>query len=109
VIPDTVGFVIYRVDSKRQIPFDEAKEDVKRRITQQRIRDLQQQFSAAAAKVDYNSAYFGPESPAASGVPGTPEGARPAVRGSNMPAPSATPQPVTGSAQVPRTVPANPK
>lgn len=58
VIPDSVGFVIYRVDSKRQLPFDDVKEDVKRRLTQQRLTDQGEKIFKAA-KTDYNEAYFG--------------------------------------------------
>lgn len=60
VIPDSTGYVIYRVDSKRQIPFADAKEDAKRRIIQQRLEDARQQIMGAS-KADYNDAYFGPE------------------------------------------------
>lgn len=58
-IPDSVGFVIYRVDSKRQLPLEDVKEDVKRRLTQQRLTDAGEQIFKAA-KTDFNEAYFGP-------------------------------------------------
>ena len=80
VLPDSVGYIIYRVDSKQQLPFDQVKDDAKRRITQQRLQDLQQQLTTAS-KADYNDAYFGPETPAAipgAGTrPGAPRGALP--------------------------------
>jgi hypothetical protein len=60
VIPDSIGFVIYRVDSKQQLPFEQAKDEVKRKLTQQRLEDARQQI-VGASKADYNEAYFGPE------------------------------------------------
>ena len=60
VIPDSIGFVIYCADSKQQLPFEQAKEEVKRKLTQQRLEDARQQI-AGASKADYNDAYFGPE------------------------------------------------
>jgi bifunctional DNA-binding transcriptional regulator/antitoxin component of YhaV-PrlF toxin-antitoxin module len=59
VIPDSVGYVIYRVDSKRELPFEDVKEDVKRRLTQQRLTDEGDKIFKAA-KTDFNEAYFGP-------------------------------------------------
>jgi parvulin-like peptidyl-prolyl isomerase len=59
VIPDSVGFVIYRVDSKRQLPLEDVKEDVKRRLTQQRLTDEGEKIFKSA-KTDFNEAYFGP-------------------------------------------------
>jgi parvulin-like peptidyl-prolyl isomerase len=60
VIPDSIGFVVYRVDSKQQLPFEQAKDEVKRKLTQQRLEDARQHISGAS-KADYNDAYFGPE------------------------------------------------
>ena len=77
VIPDSVGYVIYRVDSKQQLPFEQAKEDAKRKITQQRLEDARQQITGAS-KADYNDAYFGPE--ATTPKPGSLGGAPPTLR-----------------------------
>ena len=77
VIPDSIGYVIYRVDSRQQLPLDQVKEDVKRRVTQQRIEDARQHF-ATSSKADYNDSYFGAESanqkggPSAASRPGPP-------------------------------------
>ena len=60
VVQDSIGYVIYRVDAKQQIPFEQAKEQVKQRITQQRIEDARQKIMGAS-KADYNDAYFGSE------------------------------------------------
>jgi parvulin-like peptidyl-prolyl isomerase len=84
VIPDSVGFVIYRVDSKRQLPFDDVKEDVKRRLTQQRLTDEGEKIFKAA-KTDFNEAYFGPtNAPSPFGGP-----AQPSMKRPNEPAPAA--------------------
>ena len=60
VLQDSIGYVIYRVDAKQQVPFEQAKEQVKQRITQQRIEDARQKIMGAS-KADYNDAYFGSE------------------------------------------------
>ena len=84
VIPDSIGYVIYRVDARRQVPFDQVKDDVKRRVTQQRIEDARQHFTASS-KADYNDSYFGPEGGNSKGGPGGPPSAPrpgpPAARG----------------------------
>jgi parvulin-like peptidyl-prolyl cis-trans isomerase-like protein len=77
VMPDSIGYVIYRVDSKQQLPFDQAKDDIKRRIAQQHVEDARQKI-LNASKADYNEAYFGPES--ASSRVGPAGGAPPAAR-----------------------------
>jgi len=95
VMPDPMGFVVYRLDSKQQLPFDQAKDDIKRRLAQQHIEDSRQKI-LNASKADYNDAYFGPES--ASPHVG------PAGRPSSRPPASAPP---AGANQTPS--PANPK
>jgi hypothetical protein len=60
VIPDSVGYVIYRVDSTQKLPYEQVKEEVKRKLTQQRLQD-QSQHIFSSAKTDYNEAYFGPD------------------------------------------------
>ena len=98
VIPDSVGYVIYRVDARQQVPFEQVKDEVKRRLTQQRVEDARQKIQQAS-KADYNDAYFGAESakvgaPAAVPPRSRPEPPKPgnsaAASGSN---PSAQSQP----------------
>jgi hypothetical protein len=60
VINDPSGYVIYRVDEKKQLPFEDVKEDVKQRVMRQRIADVREKVTNAS-KTDYNDAYFGPE------------------------------------------------
>lgn len=60
VVQDSIGYVIYRVDTKQQVPLEQAKEQVKQRLTQQRIEDARQKIMSAS-KADYNDAYFGSE------------------------------------------------
>ena len=100
VIADPSGYVIYRVDEKKQLPFEDAKEDVKQRISRQRIADAREQITNAS-KVDYNDAYFGPETP----VPrpgGLPPVSRPPASGAAAP-------PATPPTSTPTNPPANPK
>ena len=63
VIQDPVGFVIYRVDSKQEVPLEQVKEQIKQQLTQQRIDDARQKVMSVT-KADYNDAYFGPEASA---------------------------------------------
>jgi peptidyl-prolyl cis-trans isomerase C len=104
VIPDSIGFVIYRVDSKQQLPFEQAKDEVKRKLTQQRLEDTRQQM-AGASKADYNDAYFGPETPTP--PPGSlgspPPSQRPGQSGAGASSQSGTPS------QHPPTQSSNPK
>jgi len=60
VIQDPVGYVIYRVDSKQELPLENVKDQIKQQLTQQRIDDARQKI-ISASKADYNDAYFGPE------------------------------------------------
>ena len=113
VFSDTVGYTVYRVDSRQQLPFDQVKDQAKQRITQQRLADVRQQISGAS-KADYNDAYFGPET-AAAAPPRVPpvQSAPPAATPVQSPNPpqypvnSQTPTPVTNQSQ--RSQPTTPK
>jgi hypothetical protein len=78
VISDPTGYAIYRVDEKRQLPFDKVKDEVKQTIARQRMADVSQKI-LGASKAEYNDAYFGPEvtNPPRMGPPGVPQGSRP--------------------------------
>lgn len=99
VIPDSIGYVIYRLDARQQLPFDQVRDDVKKRVTQQRIEDARQHF-AASSKADYNDSYFGPES-------ATPKGGPAALRPG--PAVPHSPPPAASSNQSQQTQPSTPK
>jgi parvulin-like peptidyl-prolyl isomerase len=68
VFSDSIGFTIYKLDAKKQMPFDQVKDDIKRRLTQQHLEDSKQRITGAS-KADYNAAYFGPETAAANPAP----------------------------------------
>lgn len=117
VIADSTGYAIYRVDSKQQLPFDQAKDQAKQRITQQRLQDARQQITGGS-KAAYNDAYFGPETANAAPPrvpPAQSENAVPAANSSPIPAPNPpqypvntqTPTPVTNQPQ--QSQPATPK
>ena len=105
VFSETVGYTIYRVDSRQQLPFDQVKDQAKQRVTQLRLADAQQQITGAS-KADYNDAYFGPEAAAAAPprVP-PPQSAPPAATPVQSPNPpqypvnTQTPTPVTNQPQ----------
>jgi parvulin-like peptidyl-prolyl isomerase len=61
VFSDSIGYTIYKLDSKKQLPFDQVKDDIKRRLTQQHLEDSRQKI-VSGSKAEYNDAYFGPES-----------------------------------------------
>jgi hypothetical protein len=103
VIPDSIGFVIYRADSKQQLPFEQAKDEVKRKLTQQRLEDARQQISGAS-KADYNDTYFGPET--AIPKPGS-LGSPPPSQRPGQSAPGASSQ--SGTPSQPTPSPSNPK
>lgn len=75
VFSDSIGYTIYKLDSKKELPFDQVKDDIKRRLTQQHLEDSRQKITSAS-KAEYNDAYFGPESgparPAMARPPATP-------------------------------------
>jgi len=73
VFSDSIGYTIYKLDAKKQLPFDQVKDDIKRRLTQQHLEDARQQITGAS-KAEYNDAYFGPE-----GGPARPAAARPSA------------------------------
>lgn len=64
VFSDSIGYTIYKLDSKKELPFDQVRDDIKRRLTQQHLADSRQKIMSAS-KAEYNDAYFGPEGAAA--------------------------------------------
>jgi len=102
VIQDSFGAVIYKVESRQQLPLEQVKDQVKTKLTQQRIEDARQKIMSAS-KADYNDAYFGPE--ASGPKPGQPP-APPSIRPKAEGTPNAPP--ATGTNTSP-TQPTNPK
>ena len=102
VISDSIGYTIYRVESKEELPFEQVKDEIKRKITQQHLEDSRQKIMGAS-KAEYNEAYFGPETanprvaPAANATPATPS------------APSAPPNSAPSARSTGTAQPANPK
>src|SRR5215813_13636081 len=95
VIQDPVGFVIYRLDSKQEVPLEQVKEQIKQQLTQKRIDDARQKVMSAS-KADYNDAYFGPEASGPKpGQPPAPPSVKPKAEGTpnSSPATGATPSP----------------
>ena len=102
VFTDPTSYVIYRVDAKQQLPFDQVKEQVKQTVTRQRIADVREQINSSS-KPEFNEAYFGPETPtpqlgpagAPGAVPSRPGGSPVVVPKPGQPAatPAAPPNP----------------
>jgi len=99
IMSDSIGHVIYRLEAKQVLPFDQVKDEIKRKLTQQRLEDSRQKIMSAS-KADYNDAYFGPET--AAPRPGS-AGAPPAASSAPVPRPAAPSSPAATSQ------PSNPK
>lgn len=104
VIQEPGGYVVYRVDSKREVPFEDAKNEIKQRLARQKINDVREQMTSSTKPV-FNDAYFGPEpgprSAPAGALAGPRNGAVPSAQArptpssqpsTTQPAPSATPK-----------------
>jgi hypothetical protein len=59
VISDTGGHYIYKMNSKTEIPFDQAKNEIHSKMQNDRMREKMEQLNSSF-KVDTNEAYFGP-------------------------------------------------
>jgi hypothetical protein len=81
VISDTGGHYIYKVNSKEQVPLEEAKNEIKATLQNQRTRDGMDKYQNSF-QVETNEAYFGPPGPSG------PAGMRP-----GPPAPHSAPRP----------------
>lgn len=93
VIEDGQSYYIYKVDSRRTIPFKEVEKDIAEFEQQQRFQEKMRQ-TMAGVKADLNEAYFGPPPPPptpSQAVPGKPQAQQP-------PANPQTPPPATPSA-----------
>jgi peptidyl-prolyl cis-trans isomerase C len=97
VINDSGGHYIYKVDSKDQLTFDQAKQEIQTSLQSTRTREAMEKLNNSF-KVDTNEAYFGPPGPAmppGRGMP--PRGPNPhmppGAAGSAPGAPAQTPPP----------------
>lgn len=84
VISDSGGHYIYKLNSKTELPFDQAKSEIHSKMQNDRMRDMMEKVNNSF-KVTSNEAYFGPGGP---GVMPPPHMPRPR---SGMP-PTAQPQ-----------------
>ena len=70
VINDTGGHYVYRLNSKSEIPLDQAKSEIHGRLQSERMKDSMEKLNSSF-KVETNEAYFGPAGPPA-GMPQRP-------------------------------------
>lgn len=61
------GWYVFKVESKRTIPFNEAKEEIQRKLQPENFKDVHDGI-IAGVKSDLNEKYFGPAAPAAGAV-----------------------------------------
>jgi parvulin-like peptidyl-prolyl isomerase len=59
VISDSAGHYIYKLESKTEIPLEQAKAEIRNTLQNQRMRDLTEKVNSSY-KVDPNPDYFGP-------------------------------------------------
>ena len=86
VINDAGGHYIYKLDSKSQVPLDQAKTEIRTKLQNDRMREMMDNLNNSF-KVETNEAYFGP-----GGVgPAQPQ-QLPRSRSATPPAPTAQPQ-----------------
>ncbi len=123
VFEEPTGFFIYKVDSKRVLPFSDVKAQISRQLEQQKMQDAVAKVTGSV-KTTFDRDYFSPSETAKPAAPGTPapesvpsgEGS-PASnatlqKGSEKPqaSPAATPsQPQPGQQQQPPASGAQPK
>jgi PPIC-type PPIASE domain len=62
VISDQIGYAIYKMGERKQLPFDSVKNDIKTLLVTQRMKDKLAAIMNSA-KTELNESYFGPQSP----------------------------------------------
>jgi hypothetical protein len=63
VINDAGGHYIYKVNSKSEVPLDQAKNEIRSKLQNDRMKEMMDKLNSSF-KVESNEAYFGPPSPA---------------------------------------------
>lgn len=95
VLSDPIGYVVYKVEAKRLLPFEEVKAEARRSLAGDKFRKEEERIRGAV-KIDYNEGYFGampttPASAATSGAkapsPATPKSQPASQRKAGTPAP----------------------
>jgi hypothetical protein len=86
VINDEGGHYIYKVNSKSQVPLDQAKTEIRTKLQNDRMREMMDNLNNSF-KVETNEAYFGP-----GGVGPAQQQQLPRSRSATPPAPMAQPQ-----------------
>ncbi len=69
VISDSGGYYIYKVNSKTEIPLDQATNEIRSKLQNDRMRQKMDELTSSF-KIETNEAYFGPPTPNAVGRPG---------------------------------------
>jgi hypothetical protein len=96
VISDAGGHYIYKLNSKTEVPLEQAKGEIHSRLQNERMRESMDKLNSSF-KVETNEAYFGPGGPGAvpprpvRPTPGMRPGTPPAGAASQSPAPPPTP------------------
>ncbi|HLJ91057.1 MAG TPA: peptidylprolyl isomerase [Candidatus Angelobacter sp.] len=59
---ESVGFVIYKVETKEQLPIEKVKEEISNTLFREKMQEQMKAINAAV-KTDFNDQYFGPANP----------------------------------------------
>jgi hypothetical protein len=100
VISDPIGYSVYKMEEKKQLPFDTVKNDIKTLLVGQRMKD---RLAAVmnSTKTELNESYFGPSQPAQSANPAQKDQVHP-VSGAQTPQPKTNPPTSSGSSTIPK-------
>jgi peptidyl-prolyl cis-trans isomerase C len=103
VISDAGGHYIYKLNSKTEVPLEQAKGEIRSRLQNERMRESMDKLNSSF-KVETNEAYFGPGGPGAMPPrPGHPN--MPGMRPGTPPAGATSPAPTPPADQPPATKP----
>ena len=85
------GWYVFKVESRRTVPFNEAKEEIQRKLQPEKLKDAREAITATV-KTDLNDKYFGSPAPAPGAAVGKtqrPAPSRPAAPGTATTVPKA--------------------
>ena len=105
VISDPIGYSVYKMEEKKQLPFDAVKNDIKTLLVSQRTKDKLASVMSST-KTELNESYFGPSQSPQTANPQPRDQARPLSgqqsQAPQSPQPKANPPAASGSSMPPK-------
>jgi hypothetical protein len=100
VISDPIGYTVYKMGDKKQLPFETVKNDIKTLLVGQRMKD---KLTAVmnSTKTELNESYFGSSQPAQPANPAPKDQVHP-LSGTQAPQPKTNPPASSGSSTIPK-------